>query len=84
VQLQPYEQELYTYGGSKLVVCGKIQVNIQYKNNVYKNMQLIVVKTEKNQTILLGRDMLKVIKLNWAEIFKPQIISSEENMEDKK
>lgn len=69
VKLLPYDHELYTYGGTKLVIAGQVKMNVQYKDKVYNNMSLVVVKTDRDQPALFGRDWLACVKLDWSEIF---------------
>ena len=65
LQLSSSELLLRTYTGEPIKICGQTQVSVTYKDQQY-NLQLVVV--EGNGPPLLGRDWLKVIKLDWREI----------------
>ena len=65
LQLSSSELLLRTYTGKPIKICGQTQVSVTYKDQQY-NLQLVVV--EGNGPPLLGRDWLKVIKLDWREI----------------
>jgi hypothetical protein len=56
VSLCSYTTELYCYGGEKLVVLRQIFVNVEYDDKVYGGLSMIVVKTERKQPTLFGRD----------------------------
>ena len=65
LQLSSSELLLRTYTGEPIKICGQTQVSVAYKDQKY-NLRLVVV--EGNGPPLLGRDWLKVIKLDWREI----------------
>jgi hypothetical protein len=64
--LQPSSAKLKSYSGHVIPVRGKICVNVCYNNCVYNNLSLIVVHGENDS--LLGRDWLKIIRLNWNNL----------------
>ncbi|KAG8176571.1 hypothetical protein JTE90_028918 [Oedothorax gibbosus] len=65
----PTKLSLSTYLGETLEVKGKIYVKVKYKNCEYV-LPLIVVNTANEKApILLGRNWLEHIKLDWQSIF---------------
>ena len=56
---------------------GSVLVNVKYKQQLFRNMELLIV--EGLGPSLMGRDWLKVIKLDWKSI--GQIESSEDATE---
>ncbi|XP_075730266.1 uncharacterized protein LOC142772051 [Rhipicephalus microplus] len=66
--LEPCSLKLKTYGGTPLTVKGKLNVSVEH-NGQHKQLSLIVVKTnESTNTMLLGRDWLSALKLDWASV----------------
>jgi hypothetical protein len=57
---------LKTYTGEDLKPIGVANVNVQYREKSYNNLQLYVV--EKGGHALFGRDWLKEIPLDWNSI----------------
>ena len=56
---------LKTYTGQELVVVGEAEVDVKYEQQT-AHLPLLVVKGDGPS--LLGRNWLKVIRLNWSEI----------------
>lgn len=68
VPLERCSLRLKTYGGSTLAVAGKLTVHVEHDGQT-ETLPLIVVRTEKNcDTLLLGRNWLEALKLNWASV----------------
>ena len=63
--LQVSNLQLHTYTGEKLTVLGQINVSVQYGNQSFNLPVIVVSGTGPN---LMGRDWLKHIKLNWAQV----------------
>ncbi|XP_064463517.1 uncharacterized protein K02A2.6-like [Ornithodoros turicata] len=62
---QQTEVVLRTYAGGKLTVVGKLQVNVQYEGQS-KILPIVVVDDcGEDLPLLLGRDWLQTLKLNW-------------------
>ncbi|XP_062401725.1 LOW QUALITY PROTEIN: uncharacterized protein K02A2.6-like [Sardina pilchardus] len=68
-RLHPAKIKLYTYTKEKVDVLGKMHANVIYKGQT-KQLPLLVVRGEGPN--LLGRDWLKVVRLDWTAIFKLQ------------
>ena len=58
---------LSTYTGEKIPVLGKVTLNMGYGTQDYKLSALVLKGAGPN---LMGRDWLRVIKINWKTIFK--------------
>lgn len=56
---------LKTYTGKSIPVCGEIEVGIQY-NSQNLIARLVVVSTDG--PALLGRDLLRKIKIDWSTV----------------
>ena len=56
---------LKTYSGERLKVIGEIEVNVEYEN---QNAKLILTVVAGEGPSLLGRNWLKLIRLNWHSI----------------
>ena len=54
---------LQIYTGHPIPVKGSITVNVDYGQQHYKNLKLLVVHALRPS--LMGRDWLKIIQLNW-------------------
>ncbi len=64
---------LKSYTGQEIPVKGSLSVSVDYGGQHYKDLKLLVV--EGSGPSLMGRDWLRVVKLNWKMIGK--IASSE-------
>ena len=69
---------LWTYTGQSIPVKGSVLVNVKYNKQLFRNMELFI--DEGSGPILMGRDWLEVIKLDWKSI--GQIESSEDATEN--
>ncbi len=65
VQLKKTKDVLKTYTGEGIIPAGILPVDVNYKDQ-HKQLTFHVLK--QNGPILLGRDWLKEIKLDWSEI----------------
>jgi len=66
VNLKPTDLILKSNCGSILELLGCINVQVQYNNIMYA-LNLYVVNDDKES--LLGREWLKIIKLDWPKLF---------------
>ena len=66
-KLQPSSVQLKTYSGENLNVMGQLQVNVECND---QRSKLPIQIVEGNGPMLLGRNWLKSIKLNWGTIKK--------------
>ena len=66
-KLQPSNVQLKTYSGEPLHVVGQLQVQVEC-NDQHSKLPIQIV--EGNGPMLLGRNWLKAIKLNWGTIKK--------------
>ena len=62
--------KLRTYTGELLKVLGTVNVAVKYEKQEVELQTLVV---EGSGPILLGRDWLRVQRLNWKELFKMQV-----------
>ena len=66
IPLKPCSTKLHTYTGEPIQVLGLITVDVKYKD---QNASLPLVVVQGQGPSLLGRDWLKVVKLDWEGIF---------------
>ena len=64
--LKPTHFSLKTYSGEQLTLLGEIQVRVTYQT---QEVQLPLLVAEGNKPVLLGRNWLEKLKLDWATIF---------------
>lgn len=70
LKLKPCNVKLLTYSGSEVRVIGQLQVNVTYGDQSYNKLPLVVVDIEKTgQPMLLGRNWLEIIVLDWKSVF---------------
>jgi hypothetical protein len=68
VQIQPSNIKLKTYAGNEVPVLGQATVDVQYGNQCVE-LPLVIVKLDgKNQPMLLGRNWLEKVRLDWHSI----------------
>ena len=65
--MKPTHFRLKTYIGERLTLLGEFQVRVTYQTQEVK-LPLVVAKGDK--PVLLGRNWLDELMLNWATIFK--------------
>ena len=65
--LKPTHFYLKTYSGERLTLLGEIHVRVTYQT---QKVQLPFVVVESDKPVLLGRNWLEKLKLDWATIFK--------------
>ena len=66
--LQPTGVILKTYTGEQIPVKGTMTVDVKYGQQHYKNLKLLVVSG--SGPCLIGRDWLRVVRLDWRKIGK--------------
>ncbi|XP_039618075.1 uncharacterized protein K02A2.6-like [Polypterus senegalus] len=66
-QLEETFMDLRTYSEERIVLIGKTDVEVKYKE---QSVVLPVVVTKGSKAALLGRNWLKVLKLDWASLFQ--------------
>ena len=66
---------LRTYTGKLIPVLGEFRTSVSYKGERYDKLK--VVATQGIRTNLLGRDWLKLIKLDWTEVWAVDRVSLE-------
>jgi transposase InsO family protein len=71
--------QLESYSGTLLSVVGQIKVKVRYKETV-SELPLVIVKGQK--PALLGRNWLKVIRLDWKNIFETFAVSKSQALEE--
>ena len=79
VKLQKTSVVLRTYTGEQIPVKGSICVDVVYGQQHHKNLKLLVV--QGSGPSLMGRDWLKVVKLDWRTIGK--VALSESSLESR-
>ena len=72
-QLETAKVKLRTYTDELVKVIGTLRVIMRYEQQEEKLQTLVV---EGCGPILLGRDWLRVLTLNWKELFKMQVDKS--------
>ena len=77
-ELQKTNAVLRTYTGEQIPVKGTILVDVRYGDQHHQNLKLLVVRGSGPS--LMGRDWLKVIKLDWKTVGK---VSTSENLESR-
>ena len=78
VKLQPTSAVLRSYSGDVIPVAGEIFTEIEYEGHKL-NVKFVVVKGSK--VALLGRDLLRKMRLNWQEIFEINATEDQEFQE---
>lgn len=66
--LESVERKLHAYSGIELDIAGQIKVHVNY-NGQEATLPIVVIKADRYAPPLLGRDWLKVIKLDWHKMF---------------
>ena len=77
VQLQHTNVVLKTYTGEPIPVKGILSVDVRYGQQSHKGLKLLIV--EGTGPSLLGRDWLRVVRLDWREIGKVSTSASLES-----
>lgn len=75
VKLIPYNGILLVANKSKVDIIGTIFVTVCLNNEVFKNVQLIIVK-ELTHDAIMGRDMLDLMVQNWRSVFVKNTLCS--------
>ena len=79
-ELNSTDVTLHTYTGESIVVLGSLQVYVSYEDEML-TLPLIVV--QGSGLILLGRNRLQQIKLNWSKIYAVSLKTSLNNVLEK-
>ena len=67
-ELQPTNIVLKTYTGEQIPVKGVLSVTVKYGQQSHRNLKLLVI--QGSGPSLMGRDWLKVVRLDWRTITK--------------
>ena len=73
-ELQPTNIVLKTYTGEQIPVKGTIVVNVKYGQQIHKQIKLLIVSGAG--PCLMGRDWLRVVRLDWQKIGKVSATSA--------
>ena len=65
--LQPSKLQLRTYSGEQLPLLGELQVSVKYQS---QGAQLPLIVAKGDRPVLLGRNWLQKLRLDWSNIFK--------------
>lgn len=66
-----FEKELSVITGDKVIIVGNLSVRVKKTiHSEQQNLQLVIVKTKKDFTPLLGRNWLKIFFPNWEQAFE--------------
>ena len=74
-KLKPSTRMLRTYTGNVIPVLGEFRTSVSYKGQRYDKLKVVVI--QGTRTNLLGRDWLKLIKLDWTEVCAVDSVSLE-------
>ena len=77
LKLQPTQFHLKTYSGESLSLLGEIRVAVKYQ---IQEMQLPLVVAQGKKPVLLGRNWLEKLNLDWSTIFKVSHAPAVENI----
>ena len=78
MQVQPSN---ITYTGETIPVKGTLSVDVNYEQQVYHGLKLLIVQGAGPS--LLGRDWLRVVKLDWRNIAKVAKVSQSSSLESR-
>ncbi|XP_054274530.1 uncharacterized protein K02A2.6-like isoform X2 [Macrosteles quadrilineatus] len=68
--LKPCYVKLLTYSGNEVSVLGQILVRVKAANQIYQNLPLVIVELgQTGQPMLLGRNWLEHVTLDWKSTF---------------
>ena len=77
LKLQPKQFHLKTYSGESLPLLGEIRVAVKYQT---QEMQLPLVVAQGKKPVLLGRNWLEKLNLDWSTIFKVSHVPAVEDI----
>ena len=77
LKLQPTQFHLKTYSGESLPLLGEIRVAVKYKT---QEMQLPLVVVQGKKPVLLGRNWLEKLNLDWSTIVKVSHVPAVEDV----
>jgi len=75
--LDPPGVKLRSYCNAAVKLLGQTMVNVKYQN---QDVKVAVLVVEGNKPPLLGRDWMKVIKLDWVSMFSVKVTGSVDNI----
>lgn len=78
-KMEPVKYALRSYSGHEIPVLGQIPVTVGYQGQS-ADVSLVVVKGTKES--LLGRDWLKIIKLDWKQLFQTVPVQKSDSVDD--
>lgn len=78
IKIEPCDLRLCSFDGSKLQICGSIELKIKYGNKT-KRIKFIVTKEGSN--ILLGIDFMKMFDIGFSNVGKVNVIHKDEIVE---
>ena len=76
-QVATTQFHLKTYSGESLSLLGGIRVAVKYQT---QEMQLPLVVAQGKKPVLLGRNCLEKLNLDWSNIFKVSHVPAVENI----
>ena len=76
LKLQPMQFHLKTYSGKSLPLLGEIRVAVKYQT---QEMQLPLVVAQGKKPVLLGRNWLEKLNLDWSTIAKVSHVPAAED-----
>ena len=76
LKLQPMQFHLKTYSGKLLPLLGEIRVAVKYQT---QEMQLPLVVAQGKKPVLLGRNWLEKLNLDWSTIAKVSHVPAAED-----
>ena len=77
LQPTPTQFQLKTYSGESLPLLGEIRVAVKYQT---QEMQLPLVVAQGKKPVLLGRNWLEKLNLDWSTIFKVSHVHAVEDI----
>ena len=76
-KLHPTQFHLKTYSGESLPLLGEIRVAVKYQT---QEMQLPLVVAQRKKLVLLGRNWLEKLNLDWSTIVKVSHVPAVEDV----
>ena len=77
LKLQPTQFHLKTYSGESLSLLGEVRVAVKYQT---QEIQIPLVVAQGKKPVLLGRDWLEKLNLDWSTIFKVSHVPAVEDI----
>lgn len=70
IKLKPIELQLRSYTGHPLELLGQFEASVQHQGKEFVLPMIVVGSDDSHQPVLLGRNWLQHIKLDWNRIFQ--------------